>query len=183
MDDSGSSSSSGDSSSSYDSGYESGYDSGPDERFDQADAYFDQNGGYDYDSQPGYYGHRPHDPYGHQGHVSHHGSSHHVHHFHHRSGRRRGMSLAGAPGWVQAFVWIGVILVVAGMGLFFLEMVSAMSSFGDTVSSPGPFGTTETYSSRRSGPDTSNVGGAFGLIFVGFVLAAIGAIGNASSRR
>ncbi|MEU7532052.1 hypothetical protein AB0A74_40400 [Saccharothrix sp. NPDC042600] len=179
MDDSGSGSSSGgsDSSSSHDSGGSSGYDSGrADHDFDRADGYFDQSGqatGYDpYPPQP-HYGHQqpPH------GHDPHHYSPHHASH-HRFSGRRGRGNLVGAPGWVQACVWIGVVVAVGGVGLFFLEVLTAAGSRMDRT---GPFGS-DPYHSTPSRSDPPDVGPGVTLFFVGFVLVLVGVLGHAGSR-
>ncbi|GAA0245343.1 hypothetical protein GCM10010492_50890 [Saccharothrix mutabilis subsp. mutabilis] len=183
MDDSGSSSSGSDSSSSHDSGGSSGYDSGrADHDFDRADGYFDQSGqaaGYDpYPPQPHYGYEQP--PYGHESYHhgrSHHHSSHHASH-HRLSGRGRRGNLAGAPGWVQACVWIGVVFAVGGVGLFFLEVLTAV---GSRMDSTGPFGS-DPYHSTPSRPDTPDVGPGVTLFFVGFVLVLVGVLGHATSR-
>ncbi|NUT90786.1 MAG: hypothetical protein HOY78_02035 [Saccharothrix sp.] len=148
-----------DSSSSSDSSTDDDYDDFEDDYDDEVD---------DYDDTV--------DDHHHHAHSSHRSSM--------RSGRGlRGLDLVGAPSWVKVFVWVGVLTAVAGMGVFFLELVTAMGSFGDQVDSPGPFGTPDPYSSRRTGPDPSKIGLAFGLFFVGFVFFIIGNLGNASSRR
>ncbi|MEJ2854106.1 MULTISPECIES: hypothetical protein [unclassified Saccharothrix] len=137
----------------------SSHDSSADDDFDDFDDYDD----YDHDVEEEDDGYDPH--------------------FHHRSRRRRGLDLVDAPGWVKACVWIGMLTAVAGLGVFFLELITAMGTFGDNLDDPGPFGTSGPQRVRDAGPDPSKIGLAFGLFFVGFVLAMIGNLGNASTRR
>ncbi|WP_309111253.1 hypothetical protein [Saccharothrix sp.] len=196
MDDSGSSSSDSSSSSGSswsDSSSSSGSSWDSSSSFDRADSYFDQPGqvgGYEsypppvpgqphpypgyqqpyYDNQHGRY---------HHGHPSHH--SHHVHHSRHRFERGRGGrgSLAGAPGWVQAFVWIGVVLAFGGVAMFLAEVLSHAGSAMDRT---GPFGVSDPYAVPGQ-RDTPDLGGAVVLFFAGFVLVFIGVLGQATSRR
>ncbi|WP_086667719.1 hypothetical protein [Lentzea kentuckyensis] len=123
-----------------------------------------------------------------------------------RSGYHGYRDLSGAPSWVKVFVWAGVLLAIAGIGVVMFGVLS-------TPDAPEPFSTRlapgittfalppgfppddlpvdlqpPAVTGFPSRPTPPSVGGpnlplGFGLFFAGFVLAAIGALGHSTSTR
>ncbi|MCP2200770.1 hypothetical protein [Lentzea flava] len=95
-----------------------------------------------------------------------------------RSRRHSGhYDLSGAPAWVVAFTWLGALLAMAGMAVFFFGVL------GDTtpdVPAPTGFPSMRAEPATPGGPDLRL---GFGLFFVGLVLTGIGALGHATARR
>lgn len=97
-----------------------------------------------------------------------------------RSGRGGRADLSGAPGWVKAFVYLGALLAVAGIGVVFLNVLGVMDT-------PEPFsgGVPPAFpSTQRPAPQPSpDVKLGFGLFIAGLVLSVIGGIGHSASER
>jgi hypothetical protein len=121
--------------------------------------------------------------------------------------------MSGAPSWVKAFVWAGALLAIAGLGvvMFGVLLPSDVPEPFSTRLTPGfptpvltvgdlppgfpvdelppEFRSFETPGFPSTGqPTHPSVGGpnlvlGFGLFFVGFVLSAIGALGDSSTAR
>jgi hypothetical protein len=101
-----------------------------------------------------------------------------------RSRRRRGRGgradLSGAPGWVKAFLYLGALLAVAGIGIVFVSVLGVMDAPEPiSVGPPPAFPSTQLPTLQRS-PDVKL---GFGLFIAGLVLSVIGAIGHSASER
>lgn len=72
---------------------------------------------------------------------------------------------SGAPGWVKATLWLGMIVSLTGFALF---AVTLFGSFGDAPGEP---------------PDFHQLGVAGGVFFAGLVVLAVSQLGKSTSRR
>jgi hypothetical protein len=75
--------------------------------------------------------------------------------------------LSGAPGWVKLFLTAGFVTAVTGIGIFFYTLLTDMPDLNDPSFGETPRG----------------IPIAFAVFFVGFGIAATGAIGRALSKQ
>jgi hypothetical protein len=97
-----------------------------------------------------------------------------------RSGRGGHADVSGAPDWVKAFLYLGALLAVAGIGIVFLSVLGVMGT-PEPISGglPPAFPSTQPRPPQAS-PDVKL---GFGLFIAGAVLSVIGGIGHSASKR